>query len=173
MKMSIDLTIFAEREQKEITYDGKYYLATPIACDDGYFMGVGLGFEDGTARVYSISPRKILTTFRAMKIADLFNEFTDSTLHNCLNTADYCPRVSDDIGKKSFEEIKRRIGEREIERIKQLFPDNIEKILKISRDKWEFDGFEEIEEEIRAGNIQLTPAVESYFMEFQRYKLGK
>lgn len=76
MKMSIDLTIFAEREQKEITYDGKDHLATPIACDDGYFMGVGLGFE-------------------------------------------------------------------------------------------------EIEEEIRAGNIQLTPAVESYFMEFQRYKLGK
>jgi len=81
------LTIFAQGETNEKVVDGNRRLAYPLAGDNDLSMGVGLGFDNGQAVFWGLAqPKKVIASYRGMKIAELVEEFGHGTLAACWYT---------------------------------------------------------------------------------------
>ncbi|MBU4086455.1 MAG: hypothetical protein KKB21_02650, partial [Nanoarchaeota archaeon] len=142
------LTTFARGEQGEKVVDGETKLATPIACDGGMSMGVGLSYN-GSAVFWGLaSPKKIITSYRGMKIAEQVREFGHGTLAACWYAGS---RDVHDSDKRYVEEIEAKIGRPTRERILEMVPEDFDGMLDLLQKKdIHFAGWE-IDEEVKNG----------------------
>ncbi len=145
--------------------DGETKLATPIACDDGTSMGVGLAYNGRTVFWGLAAPKKVITSYRGMKIAEQVREFGPGTLAACWCAGSRNVHESD---KRYVDEIEAKIGRPARERILGMVPENFEDILGLLQEKdIHFAGWE-IDEEVKNGVLRVTPKIQSYLDDFHR-----
>lgn len=160
------LTVFAKGELGEKVIDGERKLAFPIACDDGLSMGTGLAYEDGRATFWGLaSPKKVISSYRGMKIAELVEEFWHGTLAACWYSGNRDVHPSD---QKYVDEIEAKIGKPARERILGMVPENFDDVLTMLQEKdIHFAGWE-IEQEVKDGVLRVTPKLQTYLDDFHR-----
>jgi hypothetical protein len=173
IKMS--LNVFAKGELGEKVVNGKIKLAYPIACFDDHplyyccSMGTGLSYEDGRAEFWGlIGPKRVIASYRGMKIAELVKEFGHGTLAACWYAGNRYFHPSDS-ERKYVIEIEAKIGKRVRERILEMVPENFDEIITMLQEKglYDIDCFE-IEQEIKEGRLKPTPKIQAYLDDYHR-----
>lgn len=160
------LTVFAKGELGEKVIDGEIKLASPIACDGGLEMGTGLAYEDGKATFWGLGlPKKVIASYRGMKIAELVEEFGHSTLAACWYSGNRNVHASE---QRYVDEIVAKIGKPARERILEMVPENFDDVITMLQEKGvHFAGWE-IEEEVENGVLRVTPKLQTYLDDFHR-----
>jgi len=129
-------------------------------------MGTGLLGEDGRAIFWGLaSPKKVISSFRGMKVAELVEEFGHGTLAACWYSGNRNVHPNE---QKYIDEIEAKIGRPARENILGMVPENFDEVLSVLQEKGaDFAGWE-IEEEVKSGVLKVTPKLQTYLDDFHR-----
>ncbi len=167
-----NLIIFAQGKPSEKLVNGNAQLVTPFAGKSLFGMGVGLQGKEGSSFWRLASPCLPITSWRAMKIAELVKEFGDGTLAACWYSGKK-GKSSNPSEAKLIEEIEFQIGKPARRKIlgAKLTRGEIDGILSIlMKNKINFSGYE-IKQEAGffTGAVPRTAMVKEYLAQYGRH----
>jgi len=156
----MEVKVFAQGQSGRKIIGEEAIPACPMACDDGFSMGVGLAYENGNGRFWGlVAPKYVIASYRGMKIAELVEKFESGTLAACWYAGNKEVHTSN---KHYVDEIVAKIGKSARKKILETVPEKFDDMLtSLQKRKISFDGCE-IEEEVKAGTLEATPKVRAY-----------
>lgn len=165
--MAVDeMTILATGNSGVKTIKGEELRAIPFTGYDGLSMGVGLGYVEGKGMFWGLmAPRKVINSYRGMKIAELVEVFDNGTLAACWYAGDKNIHESD---KGYVDEIEAKIGKQERQEILEMIPKDFDNILnKLKENDIEIAGWE-IEKEVEEGRLEITSRVQEFLDKYHK-----
>ena len=149
--------IIYKGEEREKTVDGKKLTLVPVTFADCLQMYVGLADKDDNILSYwgFASPRPVLTHIRAAKAVECLDEIGRTDLSGCFKM----------MNGEQQDELRKRVGEQNYERLRTFVPDNLDDVLLRLRDENIFYSKSEIRKEVEAGNVKESDVVKQVLAE--------
>lgn len=158
-------------QKSEKTFRGRRLELTPFAGIDGerefYLaqMGVGIFGKDISYFWGLVSPREIITSYRAMKIVEELSEMDEGDLCRSWCSGRRNPSKCDI--EKYVKPIESRIGKEKREEILNMIPPNLDLVIRRLQEKEIDISMHDIVEEIERGMLIPTPFMNNLITDYK------